>query len=729
MDQPPRDPRRHDLDALRAAAMLGGVWLHASMAYFAIPIWPAQDPNQAPWLETAFHALHGFRMPLFMLLSGFFTCMLWRRRGLGSLLKHRAMRVGLPMLLGLVTVVPLMTWVSKLAYAERFGGGTNSVVEAAKSGEADTLRRLIEGGADPDTTDANGTPAVVAAATFGHAEAVGVLAEAGADVDKATSDGGTALIAAAFFGRAESARVLIAAGADVEAANDKGDTPASVAVAPWAVTEGLAKWLKVPVEREAVESGRTEILAMLAVAGVEVEEPAAYEMPEGGLWLLAAEGQADAIAEAVEGGAEVDALSPDGATPLTSAAVFGQRRAAKALLKAGADVSARNADGGTALHAAAALGRASVVRLLVGRGADPLLEDDAGRTAVDVTREPAEDAVALGKALGLEIDPERLEADRAAVRELMGFPDGEEAVVAGSRDEAAGEAFDAAAREAELEQARRAAEPTWMDRVSDLPKTHAAVFGGTHLAHLWFLNFLLWLVAGFAAYALVAGDWRPPTGLVLPAWRLAWVVPLTAVPAWWMGRTFPVFGPDTSAGWLPAPVILAYYAVFFGFGAWLYEADDRDGRVGRLWWLSLPAALLVVFPAGLEMTYGRWGYRNQMPAEWWRPASVLLQVVYAWLMSFGLVGVFRRLLTRERPAVRYLSDASYWLYLIHLPAVVWGSGLLTEWEAPAEAKLLAVLAGVTGAGLLTYQLLVRYTWVGALLNGRKRRPVPVEEVV
>ena len=38
-------------------------------------------------------AVHGFRMPLFFLLSGFFTVLLWRRRGLGNLLGHRMRRL------------------------------------------------------------------------------------------------------------------------------------------------------------------------------------------------------------------------------------------------------------------------------------------------------------------------------------------------------------------------------------------------------------------------------------------------------------------------------------------------------------------------------------------------------------------------------------------------------------------------------------------------------------
>ena len=35
--------RRHDLDALRAGAMLLGIVLHGALAYTGIPIWPTVD--------------------------------------------------------------------------------------------------------------------------------------------------------------------------------------------------------------------------------------------------------------------------------------------------------------------------------------------------------------------------------------------------------------------------------------------------------------------------------------------------------------------------------------------------------------------------------------------------------------------------------------------------------------------------------------------------------------
>ena len=83
--------RRHDLDALRGFAMLLGIALHATIAYSGNH-WMVEDPARDSALTVFFLSLHGFRLPLFFVLSGFFTTMLWKRRGLGYLVKHRTKR-------------------------------------------------------------------------------------------------------------------------------------------------------------------------------------------------------------------------------------------------------------------------------------------------------------------------------------------------------------------------------------------------------------------------------------------------------------------------------------------------------------------------------------------------------------------------------------------------------------------------------------------------------------
>ncbi|MCB1129385.1 MAG: acyltransferase family protein, partial [Verrucomicrobiae bacterium] len=111
--------RRHDLDALRAAAMLLGIAFHIGIGFAAGFPWLVQDARRSVGFLLFVDASHGFRMPLFFLISGFFTAMLWRKRGLKALLKHRFQRILLPCLLGLVTIVPLMFVVGGLALTSK----------------------------------------------------------------------------------------------------------------------------------------------------------------------------------------------------------------------------------------------------------------------------------------------------------------------------------------------------------------------------------------------------------------------------------------------------------------------------------------------------------------------------------------------------------------------------------------------------------------------------------
>ena len=165
--------------------------------------------------------------------------------------------------------------------------------------------------------------------------------------------------------------------------------------------------------------------------------------------------------------------------------------------------------------------------------------------------------------------------------------------------------------------------------------------------------------------------------------------------------------------------VLAYYALFFAFGALLYGRPDRDGepmieRLGQRWWIILPITVLIVFPLGLNWTF--------VEEDAWLPASVA-QITFAWALSIGLIGLFRAVLSTERRGVRYLSDSSYWLYVAHVPLVILVQALVNDWELPSFVKLSGITVGVTAVLLLTYQLFIRYTPIGTMLNGKRTRPV------
>jgi peptidoglycan/LPS O-acetylase OafA/YrhL len=164
-----------------------------------------------------------------------------------------------------------------------------------------------------------------------------------------------------------------------------------------------------------------------------------------------------------------------------------------------------------------------------------------------------------------------------------------------------------------------------------------------------------------------------------------------------------------------------HYAIFFGFGAWYFDAEDREGMVGRGWWISLPIALLILFPIGHTM--------GPQHAELGRLMSVLIQVADAWLLTFGMMGLFRRFCSRESKAWRYISDSSYWLYLAHVPLIMLAQHCVRGWAISPWIKFPLVCAVTSGLLLLSYPLFVRYTWIGTLLNGPRRRVPRIEEPI
>ena len=75
--------------------------------------------------------------------------------------------------------------------------------------------------------------------------------------------------------------------------------------------------------------------------------------------------------------------------------------------------------------------------------------------------------------------------------------------------------------------------------------------------------------------------------------------------------------------------------------------------------------------------------------------------------------------------MRYLSDASYWLYLTHLPLVIGAQMLVVTWPISIHLKFLLISTTIVAGLLVVYQVGVRYTVIGTVMNGpRMRRTAP-----
>jgi glucan biosynthesis protein C len=239
------------------------------------------------------------------------------------------------------------------------------------------------------------------------------------------------------------------------------------------------------------------------------------------------------------------------------------------------------------------------------------------------------------------------------------------------------------------------------------------------LIHLWFLyDLLIFYAAALLTMPLIR---RTPKafrqrvegifgGLVASVWgplAFSLLTMLTLYP-----MSFP--GLETSTSFTPPLRILMAYGVFFTFGWLLYNRRDVVGAFGHHSWRH------IVFGAGvscvcLYLLVNR-PFTHPLYSHL---AGIGTASVAIWLLIFGIMGLFVRYLDQPSPLGRYLADASYWLYLVHLPLTIWIPGLLANLAIHATIKFLIVLSGTICVTLFTYQYLVRSTAIGLLLSGRR----------
>ena len=538
--------RRNDLDALRTFSMLLGIVLHAGLSFANIP-WVVQDIQRNDAFGIVFAAIHGFRMPLFFVMSGFFTAMLWKKFGLKKLLKHRIRRILFPLLLGLVTVIPLQNWIISLALEKTF-----------------KYKREI-----------------------------------GATIN-----------------------------------------------------------------------------------------------PESNIWIDAKLGDLNEIDRHLTKGVDINALDRKlGMTPLCWAVSSGQIEAVQFMIQKNAEVDKKNSDGGTPLHCAAIFGRVQLADLLIKNGADVNVRTNKGLTAIDAAQLDMRTTLFVAGILDIELDVQKMKENKQSTIEML---------------EKQGAKITKARPIQKGGQTKKKLNNLWVGFMYT-PVLH----------HLWFLWHLIWLLLVFILMILFI-QWLPslkcPEWLVLSSGRYLLLVPLTMILQSFMGSggKVPSFGPDLSAGILPIPHVLGFYALFFGFGMIYHVCDDFDGRISKGWWVTLLVGLFVIFPSGLATTF-QLDSNSKINSF----LSVLFQATYPWMMIFGLMGMFRKFFSNTSKKIRYLSDSSYWLYLMHLPLIILGQIIIREWEFPATLKFLLICTVITAFLLLIYQKLVRYTWLGALLNGRR----------
>lgn len=91
-----------------------------------------------------------------------------------------------------------------------------------------------------------------------------------------------------------------------------------------------------------------------------------------------------------------------------------------------------------------------------------------------------------------------------------------------------------------------------------------------------------------------------------------------------------------------------------------------------------------------------------------------------WSLVFGSIGLFRVVFKKPNKIVRYFADASYWLYLIHLPIVLWLQIAFAELPLHWSVKLPAISILTVAIAILIYDIAIRPSPIGKILNGARK---------
>jgi ankyrin repeat protein len=249
-------------------------------------------------------------------------------------------------------------------------GGSTALLFAARSGDAESARLLIDRGADVNDALPDGSSALVVAAHSGHTRVAGMLLDRGANAN-ADASGYTALHAAVLRSDLALVKALLAHGANPNAPITKG-TPVRRNSQDFELPKTLMGATPYLLAAKFLEA---EIMRVLAAGGADTR----MRMKDGATPLMAAAGMG-IVAPAQD---EKRGTDRRGLAILDGGSVEPESRVLEAIntaLVLGSDIDATNPSGETALHIAAAQGYDPVISLLVERGANLNARNAKGQT-------------------------------------------------------------------------------------------------------------------------------------------------------------------------------------------------------------------------------------------------------------------------------------------------------------------------------------------------------------
>ena len=243
--------------------------------------------------------------------------------------------------------------------------GQTALWFACVDGQESFVKILLNAGANPSIADKYGD-SCLHAAILGHlsTESIQEILDHGAHLNAVNNyDGATPLLFACSSAQAESVELLLSVGADPNIADTDGDTSILSAISGFCSVNTMQKLVNYGAKVNAAnKKGRTALLKACAYREIDVVK---YLLEAGADPTLVDDVHYSSLHAAVDGrctkntlwalidhGAYVDVTRKDGTNALLRACTTGQAESVMFLLDAGADVSITKPNGNTCLHTA-----------------------------------------------------------------------------------------------------------------------------------------------------------------------------------------------------------------------------------------------------------------------------------------------------------------------------------------------------------------------------------------
>ena len=240
--------------------------------------------------------------------------------------------------------------------------------------------------------------------------------------------------------------------------------------------------------------------------------------------------------------------------------------------------------------------------------------------------------------------------------------------------------------------------------------------------HLWFLYQLTFFyIVTVLAVKWLKFDWMSYIVKVPKLFLI--LAPLLLVPAL-ITQHAPIPAPEQ---FMPQLWSFGFFGLFFLFGYGLFNYQHFLEQLRPYLWIMLVLSIVgyamffLMIPRHLSLQEIMTVMSVSPAVDMKQTGLAVLQAYISVFVSLALLIIGLSLWNKQNSSMRLIADSSYWIYIIHLPLLWLIQFYLLDKEWSMLLEFLISSLGTLFIGLVSYLALVKWTPIGWLLNGRKKK--------